>query len=71
MTDRQRPALHTGGAAWGPERVRLGLSMRDLERLSGVNRAHLSLIEAGRLIPTGAQYAAVMTALRQVEAGAA
>lgn len=62
---RTRPPLRTAGSAWGPERVSLGLSMRQLEELSGVDRAILSLVEQGRLIPTGAQYQAVMEALRR------
>lgn len=60
-----RPPLRTAGNAWGPQRVSLGLSLRQLEKLSGVNRAILSLAEAGRLIPTGEQYQAVMKALAE------
>jgi len=59
----------TAGAAWGPERVRLGLSLRALETLSGVNRATLSLVESGRLVPTGREYDAVTVALATVRQG--
>jgi len=62
-----RPPLRTGGRAWGPERVRLGVSLRQLQALSGVDRAILSLAENGRLVPTGAEYQAVMSALRGLE----
>lgn len=66
MAPRKTAApLRTGGYAWGPERVRLGLSLRELERLSGVNRATLSLVEAGRLVPSGPDYGSVMDALRE------
>lgn len=41
--------------------------MRELERLSGINRWILSLAEQGRLIPTGEEYEAVTAALRQRE----
>lgn len=62
MTSR---TLRTGGKAWGPERVELGLSIRDLSRLSGVDKAILSMAENGRLIPSGAEYQSVMDALRR------
>lgn len=60
-----RTHLRSGGHAWSDERVALGLSIRDLERLSGVNRGDLSRIEGGRLIPTSEQWNAVMAALRR------
>lgn len=58
--------LHTGGRAWGPERVALGISIRKLAELSGVDKAILSLVENGRMIPTGPEYDAVMNVLREV-----
>lgn len=58
--------LQTGGRAWGPERVALGVSMRELERLSGVDKALLSLAENGRLVPSGEEYQAVTEALRKI-----
>ena len=63
MTNRGKRQLTTAGSAWGPQRVALGISLRDLEKLSGINRAYLSLAEAGRLIPTGDEWQAVMKAL--------
>ena len=53
----------TAGYAWGPERVRLGLSLRALHKLSGVSTAYLSMAEAGRLIPTAKEYQSVHEAL--------
>jgi len=67
-TERQ---LKTGGRVWGPERVRLGVSIRRLAELSGVDKAILSQAENGRLIPSGAEYDAVTKALRRVQEGAA
>lgn len=70
MADNRTPQPpRTNGYAWGPERVRLGLSMGRLSELSGVSKATLSLVEAGRLIPTGADYEAVHDALTKVKEG--
>ena len=67
MTSPTKPPLRTGGSAWGPQRVALGVSIRRLADLSGVDKAYLSLAENGRYIPTGEQYRAVMDALASVE----
>ena len=63
--DTTHAPLRTGGRAWGPERVRLGLSIRRLAVLSGVDKAILSQVENGRMIPSGAEYDAVTDALRK------
>lgn len=65
-----RPPLRTAGQAWGPLRVRRGMAMRELERLSGVNRWILSLAEQGRLVPTGGEMDAVMAVLLPEAEGA-
>ena len=62
-----KATLRTGGRLWGPRRVALGVSIRQLEVLSGVARPFLSLAENGRYIPSGEQYDAVERALRAVE----
>lgn len=62
-----RPPLRTIGGAWGAWRVRVGMSMRELERRSGVNRWILSLAEQGRLTPTGAEFDAVYEVLSAEE----
>ena len=59
--------LRTPGFAWGHDRVRLGVSLRQLAKLSGVSKVYLSLAESGRLVPTADQYRAVTDALRKVE----
>lgn len=58
----------TSGYAWGPERVRLGLSLRQLAALSGVKAPYLSLIEQGKLAATPEQWKLVVDALRDAEA---
>ena len=69
--DTHTAPLRTGGRAWGPERVELGLSLNRLAELSGINKAILSQAENGRLIPSGAEWRAVMDALRKAREGAA
>lgn len=49
--------------AWGPRRVDLHISIRELSIRSGVNRGDLSKIERGRMVPTGEEYAKVMAVL--------
>jgi hypothetical protein len=71
MTRNPHQSPTTRGAAWGPERAALGLSLRQLEKLSGINRGILSLVEAGRIVPSGREYAAVTEALRRYRETAA
>lgn len=51
---------------WTGLRAERGLSLRQLEARTGINRGTLSLIEAGRLIPTPDQAAAILEVLRRV-----
>jgi predicted transcriptional regulator len=60
---RTKSPLRTGGRAWGPQRVALGLSLDRLSELSGVHKAILSQVENGRLIPSGEEYQKVTSAL--------
>lgn len=60
--------LRTRGFAWGPQRVALGISMKELARRVGINHGTLSHIEGGRMVPTGEEWARVMAVLRDVEA---
>jgi hypothetical protein len=60
---RTTKPLATGGSAWGPKRVELGLSIRELSERTGVNRGILSMAETGRLIPTAEEWTAVWDAL--------
>ena len=56
----------TAGYAWGPERVRLGLSLRALKALTNVPISYLSMAESGRYLPTSQEYDAVTAALAKV-----
>ena len=69
--DTHTAPLRTGGRAWGPERVKLGLSLNRLAQLSGVNKGILSQAENGRLIPSGKEWTAVMDALARAKEGTA
>lgn len=70
MTTRRAPqALNTGGLLWGPKRVRLGISIRELARVSGVNRGLISLMETGRMVPTGLEYDHIQAAIDAIVVG--
>jgi transcriptional regulator with XRE-family HTH domain len=45
-------------------RLAAGLSLRELERRTGINRGRLSIIERG-VTPTDVEAAAILAALRQ------
>jgi len=63
MAARSENPLTTGGHAWGTERVRLGVSLRRLEAMTGIPRGYLSMAERGRLVPTSDEYRKVLAAL--------
>lgn len=63
MAARKSQQYVTGGRLWGNERVRLGIGLRELATASGVSKGNLSLMEHGRLIPTGDEYDAVIAAI--------
>jgi transcriptional regulator with XRE-family HTH domain len=58
-----RQGLKSTGFVWGRRRVELGLSVRDLARLSGVNAGDLSKFENGRMIPRAEEFDRVMLVL--------
>ena len=62
-----RPPLHTGGFLWGPIRVERGMGITELARRSNINIGNMSLMENGRLIPTGEEFRRVMVALGLIE----
>ena len=70
MDERRTAPLRTGGRAWGPQRVALGLSLDRLSALSGVHKAILSQVENGRLIPSATEYQRVTEALASFERSA-
>ena len=57
------PPLKAGAFLWGAYRVRLGISMRQLARASGVAISELSRAEAGRSIVDAETFDKVMAAL--------
>ena len=56
-------ALVCGPFLWGPRRGDLRISLRALEKATGIYRGDLSKMERGRLFPTAAEYDAVVAAL--------
>jgi len=66
-----QPPLRSRGFAWGPQRVRLGISLSELSQRVGINKGTLSYIEGGRMVPTADEYERVMSTLRDAEAAAA
>jgi predicted transcriptional regulator len=60
--------LTTSGGAFGPLRVRLGLSLRDLQVRSGVAHGLLSMMESGRMFPTADEWEKIHHALADSEA---
>jgi len=67
-TPTKRLPLRTGGNLWGEQRVRAGISLRQLAKESGVGRGFLSLMEQGRMMPTSEQYARIVKALERLAA---
>ena len=72
-TDRQHgyQTLRSGGRLWGDRRVAARISLAQLAQASKVSKGLLSLMENGRLIPTGAEYEAITAALRRLMGEAA
>lgn len=66
MEAARRPALHSGGFAWGHRRVAAGISIRQLAKEAGINKGTLSYVERGRMIPTAEEYEKVNAALARL-----
>lgn len=65
--DEPRLPLRHGSFLWGPWRARLGLSLRDLQELTGINRATLSLAERGKIQVPAAMFDKVTAALERAQ----
>jgi predicted transcriptional regulator len=63
--------MRTGGFLWGNHRIRLGISITELSRRTGINVGMLSHMENGRMIPTAGEWDRVHAALRDAEGGQA
>lgn len=57
-----RKPLEERSSDWNRRRLELRLSLRDLETRSGLNRATLSRIENGRMIPTPTEAGTILAA---------
>ena len=68
-TTRNVAPMRTGGFLWGNHRIRLGISITELSRRTGINVGQLSHMENGRMIPTAAEWDKVIAALRDAERG--
>lgn len=55
--------LRPGPTDWGRLRVEADLSLRDLERLTGINRGYLSMLERGRYLPSPDETRRILNAL--------
>jgi transcriptional regulator with XRE-family HTH domain len=62
MSRRTRP-LQPGPRLWGPQRARLGISLRELEARTGIGRGDLSRMENRGLEPTSDEFDRIMAAL--------
>lgn len=59
--------LRPGPTDWGRRRVEAGLSLRDLEAATGINRFYLSMLEKGRWLPTPDEVERIMAATAPTE----
>jgi hypothetical protein len=63
-----RYATKGGDKLWGPYRQAAGIGLRDLEKRCGIGRGFLSLMEHGRMFPTGEEFNKVMASIKEMEA---
>jgi len=68
MKRRGRRKLRAQSSQWSRLRVDADVSIRDLEEATGVHRTTLSLLEAGRLVPTPEEADAILSALKRLQA---
>lgn len=60
---RRRYELVAGPRLWGPRRVQLNISLRELEKATGINRGDLSRMENRGMEPTSEEFDRIMAAL--------
>jgi predicted transcriptional regulator len=60
---QQRYIRRFGPTEWGQRRAASHLSLRDLERLTGINRGYLSMLERGRYLPSPDETRRILDAL--------
>lgn len=59
--------MREGSTVYAQRRVALGLSLRDVERRTGINRGFLSRVERGRMIPTQDESALLLNFYAEVQ----
>lgn len=64
------PLVRQVNSPWNDHRIQAGVSLRELERRTGISRARLSIIERG-VTPTPDEAARILAALRPQEGTAA
>lgn len=69
MQEQERYALRPGPTEWGRLRASAGVSLRELERRTGINRGLLSMLDRGRYLPTPAETRKILAALELPEGG--
>lgn len=57
---RKGTRLRAGSSEWGQRRLQAGLSIRDVEAVTGIHRTTLSMLERGRLVPTPEESAKIL-----------
>jgi len=66
-----RPSLRPGTTEWGKRRVALGLSQRQVQAQTGLNRSVISLIESSRYIPRASEAQKLLDLYSRLEKEAA
>lgn len=66
ILDDDRLPLRKHPYPWSEARVAAGVSLRELEVATGINRATLSLLDRGRLVPTPEEARRILVALKMV-----
>lgn len=62
----RRHRLRLGRSKWSERRVAAGLSLRDVERISGIHRTVLSALERGQYVVDPEEATAILSAINGV-----
>lgn len=63
----RRQPLREASTVYAQRRVALGMSLREVERRTGLNRGFLSMVERGRMIPTADESATLLNFYAEVQ----
>jgi predicted transcriptional regulator len=64
------PLVERPQSGWNALRLMVGISLRELERQTGIGRGTLSGIESGRINPSSVETALILKVLRPKHPGA-